>query len=312
VSREAESAGDGEQRFSRLFSIYTHEPGLTVGLVSFLHHVFPRPTRRYDRPMRARRTATLLTTAMLVGCASGTGAGREPAPEPPRVDAPAPQPPSDRKLLPFLGSWTVEAVFIPADGAERTTLTGRAEILPAIDGRSVRETLVLEDAREGAERDRYRLETTLGYSRARGRYELTQYDDLFSGAYWMVGLWGPGGRRLELSPVDLSQVRGQGFEDMRWLYEFDDRGRLVKTVRVSDGDGVWRTHSVYTYTRDLGGSAPGAGPSIPGVQPPGFSGSSSSGVASSTVYPPTAVRRSPTSVPPVPSAPPRSRASERM
>jgi len=204
--------------------------------------------------MRARRTATLLTTAMLVGCASGTGAGREPAPEPPpRMDAPAPQPPSDRKLLPFLGSWAVEAVFIPADGAQRTTLTGRAEILPAIDGRSVRETLVLEDAREEAERDRYRLETTLGFSRVRGRYELTQYDDLFSGAYWMVGLWGPGGRRLELSPVDPSQVRGQGFEDMRWLYEFDDRGRLVKTVKVSDGDGVWRTHSVYTYTRDLGG-----------------------------------------------------------
>jgi hypothetical protein len=31
-----ELAGDGEQRFSRLFSIYTHKPGLTVGLVSFL------------------------------------------------------------------------------------------------------------------------------------------------------------------------------------------------------------------------------------------------------------------------------------
>ena len=230
--------------------------------------------------MRGRRTATPLAAALLAGCATGTSPSAAPAPELREGvnAAPTARPPAGRKLLPFLGSWAVKAVFIPRDGDERTTLRGRAEFVPAIDGRSVRETLVLLDDRDGAERERYRLETTLGYSGARGRYELTQIDDLYSGAYWMVGLWGPGGRRLELSPVDPSQVQGQGFEGMRWLYEFDDRGRLVKTIKVRDADGLWRTHSVYTYTRDRGGETGGAGRSIPGVHPAGSSGSSSSGV----------------------------------
>jgi len=150
-------------------------------------------------------------------------------------------PPADRRLIPFLGDWRVEGTIYTADGSAPTTLRGEARIEPGFDGRSVHESLVL---------DGFESETVLGYSPARGRYELTQIDNTTGGQVWLVGLWSADGRTLELSVAEDGQLRGLGFAEMVWTYAFNQDGQLVKTIRVRDvAGGVQRTQSSYVYTR---------------------------------------------------------------
>lgn len=158
----------------------------------------------------------------------------------PRIPAVSKPLPSDRRLLPFLGRWTVEATFPPLDGSEPLRLSGDAVFTPDLDGRSVHERLEL---------DGFLASVSLGYSSVRGRYELSQIDTGTGGQLWLVGRWSPDGATLELEPAEPFQLTGLGFDDMRWTYAFDREGRLIKTIRVLETDGYWRTQSVYTYSR---------------------------------------------------------------
>lgn len=171
-------------------------------------------------------------------------------PQPPSEPSPAqsaatdPRPLADRRLLPFLGRWTVEAAFHPDPQDDpsggRVTVIGASRFEPAIDARSLRETLTLGD---------FSATTTLGYSPARGRYKLAQIDNATGGQLWLAGRWSGDGRTLELAPASPDQMRGLDIPDMRWSYAFDDRGRLIKTIRVEDAGGIWRTQSTYIYSR---------------------------------------------------------------
>jgi hypothetical protein len=192
--------------------------------------------------MHRRTIAALCAAVPLSACQS--------LPQPPSEPSPAqsaatdPRPLTDRRLLPFLGAWTVEAAFHPDPAADpagrRVTLTGAARFEPAADARSLRETLTLGD---------FSATTTLGYSPARGRYELAQIDNATGGQLWLVGRWSADGRTLELAPASPDQMRGLDVADMRWSYAFDDRGRLIKTIRIEDAGGIWRTQSTYIYSR---------------------------------------------------------------
>jgi|GEM_PF-2994866 len=192
--------------------------------------------------MRVPRSLTLgVVGVLLAGCAGAT----PPSPavlEPPPLREPLDRP-ADRRLLPFLGSWVVRGTVYPEAGGEPRRYSGTARFVPASDGRSLRERLTLE---------RFRAETVLGFSRDRGRYELAQIDNATGGQVWMVGLWSADGRTLELQPAESGQLKGLGFDAMRWTYAFDDEGRLVKTIRVRDDAGLWRTQSTYVYERDRG------------------------------------------------------------
>jgi hypothetical protein len=149
--------------------------------------------------------------------------------------------PGDRRLLPLLGTWLVDATVYAAVGAEPRRYSGTARFTPAHDGRSLRERLSLEG---------FQAETVLGFSPERGRYELSQIDNATGGQVWMVGLWSADGRTLELEPAEPGQLDGLGFEQMRWTYAFNPEGQLVKTIRVQDAEGLWRTQSTYVYERD--------------------------------------------------------------
>jgi hypothetical protein len=189
--------------------------------------------------MRVPRSLTLgLAGVFLVGCAREAISPAAVFPPPPVHETAAP--PADRRLLPFLGSWNVRATVLPEPGGERRNLAGTARFVPANDGRSLRETLVLEG---------FRAATILGFSPERGRYELSQIDNATGGQVWMVGLWSADGRTLELEPAEPRQLEGLGFEGMRWTYRFNADGQLVKTIRVLGADELWRTQSTYVYSR---------------------------------------------------------------
>lgn len=182
-----------------------------------------------------------VTAAFLIGCAGTTAApvGTAVISQPPVLE-PA-DPPADRRLVPFLGDWSVRATVYPPAAGEAVRYAGTARFVPALDGRSLRETLTL---------DGFTSETLLGFSPARGRYELSQVDNSTGGQVWMVGRWSAGGKTLELEPAESGQLEGLGFAAMRWTYAFNAEGHLVKTIRVQDeAGGLWRVQSEYVYSR---------------------------------------------------------------
>ena len=190
--------------------------------------------------MRVLSPLTLGISALfLYGCTSAATPGAAvlpPLPTHETYDAPG-----DRRLTPFLGDWTVSASVFPPAGGEAARFDGEAGFWPALDGRSLRETLTL---------DGFRSTSTLGFSPIRGRYELVQIDNSTGGQVWMVGLWSADGKTLELEPAEEGQLDGLGFAAMRWEYRFIESGQLVKTIRVRDeAGGVWRVQSEYEYTR---------------------------------------------------------------
>ncbi len=190
--------------------------------------------------MRTLSPLTLgITALVLCGCTSAATPVAAVLPPPP-VHEPD-DVPGDRRLLPFLGDWTVGASVFPPAGGETARFVGQSRFVPALDGRSLRETLTL---------DGFRSTTTLGFSPTRGRYELVQVDNSTGGQVWLVGLWSADGKTLELAPAEDGQLSGLGFAGMRWTYRFNADGQLVKTIRVRDeAGGVWRVQSEYVYTR---------------------------------------------------------------
>ncbi len=191
--------------------------------------------------MVARNVTTLfITGALATGCATVSSHTAPVATAPAPVYEPA-DPPADRKLIPFLGRWNVAATVYPSASDEPQRYTGVSSFAPANDGRSLRERLNL---------DGFESESLLGFSPARGRYELSQVDNSTGGQVWMVGLWSADGKTLELEPAESGQLDGLGFAEMRWSYAFSQKGELVKTIRVRDeAGGLWRTQSVYVYSR---------------------------------------------------------------
>lgn len=192
-----------------------------------------------SQPIPRFGAASLLAVATMSGCAGSEHRVPTTASPAPHGRWAEPLVLSDRRLVPFLGTWAVAAAFPSPDGSPPATLDGSARVVPGPDGRTIREELTL---------DGFFAQTVLGYSPTRGRYELTQIDTSTGGQLWLVGRWSADGRTLELAPVDDTQLTGLGFAAMRWAYAFED-GRLLKVIRVRDANGLWRTQSEYVYSR---------------------------------------------------------------